>query len=92
MLLVSAVIALTGDGVSAWSAGVASRSEGRIAVVANESDLPLVVMDANGKHRHVVARLANAASWSPDGRTIAVQNGPDIRLVDPATGSRETDS
>jgi Tol biopolymer transport system component len=61
-------------------AGAHSRTGGRIAFAVGESSLPrpsqLGVMDADGKHRRLLGPYeVSAASWSPDGRSIAYVSG-----------------
>lgn len=56
-----------------------SAGGGRLAVVVGDR---LIVMDTDGGHRHVVARLVGMPSWSPDGRRLAVDDRGSVALLD----------
>ena len=61
------------------------------SLLAFLSDLKLVVMDANGKNRKIIAANADwRPAWSPAGRQLAVMKGFSIWIFDVETGKGRT--
>ena len=57
------------------------------SLLAFLSDLRLVIMDANGKNRKIIAANTDwRPAWSPDGRQLAVMKGLSLWIFDVETG------
>jgi RNA polymerase sigma factor (sigma-70 family) len=63
-------------------------ADGKLAFAANDNDVPRVFDLASGRVLHTLSNQGSVevGAFSPDGRTIVVQQHPDLLVCDAATG------
>jgi hypothetical protein len=75
-----------GTGTDGYDSSPSWSPDGQQLVFATRQDghSTISIIDADGSHRHLLAKHASSPAWSPDGRVIAYESACGVKLISPS--------